>query len=220
MDKVKLIWITPDAENLITYIARVSNPKNQQKQLETESPEQMNVRLLNYLLEHKHFSPFEMASACFEINTTRAISAQIIRHRSFSFQEFSQRYAEVNELTINELPEIRYKGTSNRQSSLEARHSNVVWWKKSLGKFVQKNILKLTYSAYNVLIWTGVAPESARMVLPMSSPTRIYMSGTIRSWIHYLQIRTDCSHVQKEHYEIAQQIEEILKEQLPLIFNE
>jgi thymidylate synthase (FAD) len=220
MDKVKLIWITPDAENLITYIARVSNPKNQQKQLETESPEQMNVRLLNYLLEHKHFSPFEMASACFEINTTRAISAQILRHRSFSFQEFSQRYAEVNELATDELPEIRYKGTTNRQSSLLWEDTDIDAYTHDTNELIAKTSLSASHQAYKNLLENGVAPESARMVLPMSSPTRIYMSGTIRSWIHYLQIRTDCSHVQKEHYEIAQQIEEILKEQLPLIFNE
>ena len=215
MNQASLVWVTPDAENLLAYIARVSNPANQQKQLESESPEQMNSRLIGYLLKHKHFSPFEMVNACLEINTTRAISAQIIRHRSFCFQEFSQRYATVGNLPEFHYPEIRYVGTSNRQASLTAKEARREDQVISDNETV-KQAIDSAQITYNHLIDNGVAPESARMVLPMCSPTRIYMNGTLRSWIHYLQIRNDESHVQKEHVAIAKEIDLILSQLFPL----
>lgn len=161
-------------------------------------------------------SPFEMVSACFEINTTRAISAQILRHRSFSYQEFSQRYATVDSIKNTfEYPEVRYKGTSNRQSSLTEEESILPWWKKQASKALQKITIDISFKCYDVLVWFGVAPESARMVLPMCAPTRLYMTGTLRSWIHYLQVRNDESHVQKEHVTIAKEINDVLCELFP-----
>lgn len=218
MSNTKLVWITPEAENLITYIARVSNPKNQQNQLACETPEKMNTRLIRYLVKNKHWSPFEMASACFEINTTRAISAQIIRHRSFSYQEFSQRYASIDELPEINFPEIRYKGTNNRQSSLTKDKAGISDSTNDAALDIQKTTLETAYKNYSKLLKLGVAPESARMILPLSSPTRLYMSGTIRSWIHYCEIRNDKSHVQKEHQQIADEIQQQLEIKLPTIF--
>jgi len=215
MEKVKLIWVTPNAENLLTYIARVSNPKNQQKQLESENPEQMNSRLIGYLIKNKHWSPFEQVNACFEINTTRAISAQILRHRSLSAQEFSQRYSTVDELEYFETPEVRYVGTSNRQASLTAeeaqKEDRVIF-----DSYIMESAINFALDSYRSLISNGVAPETARMVLPMCSPTRLYLNGTLRSWIHYLQVRNDADHTQKEHVEIAKLIDAQLAELFPL----
>ena len=211
---VKLIWVTPDAESLITYIARVSNPKNQQKQLDSENPEEMISRLISFLIRNKHFSPFEMVNACFEIKTTRAISAQIIRHKSFSFQELSQRYTELNKTNFV-YPEIRYKGATNRQSSLSYEEKGYTETKNIAITDIAHTAVDSAYSYYETLLDEGVAPESARMVLPMCSPTTIYMNGTLRSWIHYCAIRTE-DHVQKEHRDIALSIENILKEHFPL----
>lgn len=216
MSQVKLIWITPNAEELITYIARVSNPENQIKQ-ETSSEEEKNKmisKLIAYLIKSKHWSPFEMVNVCVEITTTRAISAQIIRHRSFAFQELSQRYRELSNFSFD-LPETRYKGTSNRQSSLSFNNSK----KNKLTHWVSTGLTKLSIEIstkiYDCLIHLGVAAESARMILPMCSPTRIYMNGTLRSWIHYLQIRDD-EHTQLEHQIIAKEIKKIIKENFPL----
>jgi thymidylate synthase (FAD) len=216
MSNVNLIWVTPDAESLLAYIARVSNPKNQQVQLESESPEQMNSRLIKYLIKNKHWSPFEMVNACFEINTTRAISAQILRHRSFAFQEFSQRYSAVSELPEFHFPEIRYAGTTNRQSSMTAKEKDVDIKEHRSLEFLAHNTIIDAQAAYFELLEKGVAPESARMILPMCSPTRLYMNGTLRSWIHYLQIRLEEEHVQKEHVEIAKQINNSLSNLFPL----
>lgn len=216
MNQATLIWVTPDAENLLAYIARVSNPANQQKQLESESPEQMNSRLIGYLIKHKHWSPFEMVNACFEINTTRAISAQIIRHRSFCFQEWSQRYSTISGLPEFHYPEIRYAGTTNRQASLTLEESGLEKEKHDRLDLSTKMALDYALAHYENLLSEGVAPESARMVLPMCSPTRLYMNGTLRSWIHYLQIRNDESHVQKEHVAIAKEINLILSQLFPL----
>ena len=206
---VKLIWQTPNAEELITYIARVSNPKNQDNQT-TESIE----RLIKFLIREKHWSPFEMVDFCFEICTTRAISAQIIRHRSFSFQEFSQRYATLKPKDFI-TPDIRYKGTSNRQSSLNREDSNTDAFTNAVNICTAASSIQTSLIAYNKLLDNGVAPESARMILPMCSPTRIYMKGSLRSWIHYLEVRDD-EHTQKEHQEIASQIKETLKTILPI----
>ena len=206
MPATKLIWITPDAESIITYCARVSNPKSQE---ENKSPE----RLLKYLIKHKHWSPFEMASACVEINTTRDISAQILRHRSFSFQEFSQRYAEVE--LRPEIPQLRLQDTTNRQNS-------ILDDKGTLSKFSFEQRIAHLYSAsykvYQDMLEAGVAKECARKILPINSPTRLYMSGTLRSWLHYLQVRRG-PETQLEHRVIAQEIASILCKHIPSIFN-
>jgi thymidylate synthase (FAD) len=197
----KLIWITPAAEHQIEYCARVSNPKNQQT-LGTTG------KLLRYLVKHKHWSPFEMASACFEINTTRDISAQILRHRSFSFQEFSQRYAEVQ--VRPEIPQWRRQDTANRQNSINNLDLETIAEADQLCA----NIIKQSTLAYQRLLELGIAKECARKVLPMNSPTRLYMSGTIRSWIHYLQVRKG-PETQLEHRIIATQINDILNKEMP-----
>ena len=157
-----------------------------------------------------------MVNACFEINTTRAISAQILRHRSFAFQEFSQRYSAVSELPEFHFPEIRYAGTTNRQASVTAKEKNIEVKEHRSLEFLAHNTIIDAQAAYFELLDRGVAPESARMVLPMCSPTRLYMNGTLRSWIHYLQIRLEEEHVQKEHVEIAKQIDNSLSNLFPL----
>jgi thymidylate synthase (FAD) len=200
-DGVKLIWITPDAESIITYCARVSNPKNQEANANPE-------RLINYLVKHKHWSPFEMASACVEINTTRDISAQILRHRSFSFQEFSQRYAEVQQRP--EMPQWRRQDQTNRQNSIDDLSEEVL----READWVSAVAFIAAQRAYDRLLELGVAKECARKILPMNSPTRLYMSGTIRSWIHYLSVRTG-PETQLEHRQIAQEIQTILINHFP-----
>jgi thymidylate synthase (FAD) len=204
----KLVWITPNAEDTIVYCARVSNPKGQE---ENKSPE----RLLRYLIKHKHWSPFEMASACFEVNTTRDISTQILRHRSFSFQEFSQRYSPTDLLGVAKIPELRLQDKTNKQNSIITTDPLQL---AELYQF-QSEISDLFVSAqdlYERLLDAGIAKESARKVLPLNTPTRLYMSGTIRSWIHYLQSRC-CEDTQLEHRLIAQQIKDILLVELPTL---
>jgi thymidylate synthase (FAD) len=201
----KLIWITPEAEQVIGYCARVSNPANQ------DNPDVS--RLLSYCIKHGHWSIFEMASMCVEIKTTRAIAPQILRHRSFSFQEFSQRYAQVAEFPI--LGKMRLAGTTNRQSSqpmpergkLDAEMQGVI--------LDAELAVSRAYDAYNKLIGAGIAAETARMVLPLCTPTTMYMSGTIRSWIHYVQLRTQ-EDTQLEHREIADSIKALMAEHLPI----
>lgn len=202
---VKLIWVTPSAEELVTYMARVSAPKNQGN-METAP------KLLRYLIEHKHWSPYEMANMCVEINTTRAISAQIIRHRSFSFQEFSARYADVSELGSAVIPHLRRQDYKNRQNSIDDLDPEMVsgYYRRISQLFEDAEHL------YREMISTGVAKECARNILPMASQTRIYMQGTIRSYIHYLQMRTDSS-TQLEHQKIALAIKDIFCNQLPVI---
>jgi thymidylate synthase (FAD) len=205
--KTKLVSITKpeiegltSAEELISYCARVSNPSNQTN---TETA----PKLLAYLIKHKHWSPFEMASATIEIKTSRAIAAQILRHRSFSFQEFSQRYSTATEL---EDIEWRLQGKTNRQvGDQEVDLSEVP---AQLVKEAQNKCLE----TYDYLIGIGVAKECARMVLPLNTSTTIYMSGTIRSWIHYVDIRAK-EDTQKEHREIAYEIKDILKNHFPNI---
>lgn len=200
-----LVWITPEAESHIVYCARVSNPQSQQL---GKNPE----RLLSYLVKHKHWSPFEMASCCVEINTTRDISAQILRHRSFSFQEFSQRYAEVQQRP--ELPSLRRQDLTNRQNSIDDLPLEVL---AECDKLIGQAFVT-SYRAYDRLLELGVAKECARKVLPMNSPTRLYMSGTIRSWIHYLQVRTGVE-TQLEHRQIALAIAGVLSRELPSLSN-
>ena len=198
---VKLIWITPDAEQQIEYCARVSNPKGQDK-IDTTG------KLLRYLVKHEHWSPFEMASCCVEVTTTRDISAQILRHRSFSFQEFSQRYAEVQQRP--ELPQWRRQDTANRQNSIDDLSEEVL----SEADQLTANAFIAAQRAYDRLLELGVAKECARKVLPMNSPTRLYMSGTIRSWIHYLSVRKK-PETQLEHRMIANEIYQTLNKEMP-----
>lgn len=201
MHTAKLVWVTPDAEQLIGKIARVSNPANE------DNP---NVeKLIRYLIKHKHWSPFEMASMCVEIKTTRAIAPQILRHRSFSFQEFSQRYAVATEINV---PDLRRQDMKNRQNSIDDLPEEKV-------EFLQQQIDNHYRSAmdiYNSMLDSGVAKECARSVLPLSTATRLYMSGTIRSWLHYVDLRAD-NGTQLEHMQIARAIGDILADQVPTI---
>jgi len=199
---VSLIWITPDSEKLIAYCARVSS-SNQ------DNP---NIKgLLKYCVKNGHWSIFEMCNMCVEINTTRAISAQILRHRSFSFQEFSQRYAEVE--SKPDYFDLRRQDLKNRQNSIDDLTEET---KKKLNNSVRMTLIDID-RCYNALLNDGVAKECARMILPMCSPTKLYMNGNIRSWIHYLRVR--CGNgTQKEHMEIANQIKEIFKKELPIIY--
>ena len=201
MHQAKLVWVTPNAEKLIGKIARVSNPANE------DNP---NVdKLLRYLIKHKHWSPFEMASMCVEIETTRAISPQILRHRSFSFQEFSQRYAVA---TAVDIPQLRKQDTKNRQNSTEDLEDEAV-------RILQHSTEQHFNSAldlYNQMLDCGVAKECARAVLPLNTVTRLYMSGTIRSWLHYIDLRGD-NGTQREHMSIARSVGEILATELPTI---
>jgi len=201
MSKAKLIWITPNAENTIAYCARVSNPANQDNQ-------QTAPKLLKYLMDNKHWSPFEMASACIEIETTRDIARQILRHRSFSFQEFSQRYAVA---TMFDTREARLQDTKNRQNSIlnEDRERADMWER------AQQDVIDHALKVYNWALAEGIAKEQARAVLPEGNTmSRMYMSGTIRSWLHYLDVRTHVS-TQKEHRDIAEQIKIIIMKELP-----
>ena len=202
----RLVSITPDAEKQIVYMARVSNPSNQNN-LETAP------RLIKYLIKHKHWSPFEMASMQVEIETTRAIAAQILRHRSFSFQEFSQRYSSVDQLGTIGLPHLRSQDLKNKQASHDDLDQSEV-------DLMNKQIQQLYHQAfdyYEFLLSKGVAKECARSILPLGTPTRLYMSGTIRSWIHYIQIRAGVE-TQLEHRLIAEAVKDIFEEQLPSVY--
>lgn len=204
MHNAKLIWITPDAEALVGKIARVSNPKNENN----PSVE----KLLKYLIKHKHWSPFEMVSMCVEIHTTRAIAPQILRHRSFSFQEFSQRYAIPTDTFATVLPELRRQDTKNRQNSIDDLCSETrEYYKKRIDDHFRESV-----TLYESLLHSGIAKECARSVLPLNTVTRLYMSGTVRSWLHYCDLR--CANgTQEEHRQIADSVKNILTEQLPTI---
>ena len=208
MSSVNLVWITPNAEEVIGYCARVSNPDNQ------DNPDVAN--LLRYCVKNAHWSVFEMASACIEINAPRDISRQIIRHRSFSFQEFSQRYADVSKLPFSGYREARLQDTKNRQNSIETDNQHLVQsWEDR-----QDALLMAIDAQYNWALDNGIAKECARVILPEGlTPSRLYMSGTIRSWLHYLQVRQG-NGTQKEHIEIANQIHAALSKELPVIFGE
>ena len=186
-------------EDIIAYCARVSNPSNQ---LNTETA----PKLLKFLVKHKHWSPFEMVDMTMEIKTSRAIAAQVLRHRSFSFQEFSQRYSQAQVL---EKLELRKQAEKNRQSSTD-KYQNAVLQTK-----VREHIAK-GVSLYNNLIEDGVAKESARMILPLTIETTMYMKGSIRSWAHYIDLRTE-QNTQKEHREIAQACKQIFQENFPAV---
>ena len=202
IDATRLLWVTPEAERLIVKTARVSAPQNEDN-LAT------GPRLLKYLIKHKHWSPFEMANMCLEIYTQRDISAQIIRHRSFHFQEFSQRYAETEQAKV---PKFRRQDSRNRQNSIDDLNDEQI---DMLEELTYKHI-KEGYELYQTMLEMGVAKETARRHLPMCSPTRIYMNGTLRDWIHYINLRTDKG-TQWEHRTIANQAKIIFEQQFPVI---
>lgn len=204
----RLIWATPNADQLIGYIARVSNPANQ------DNPDV--AALIRYCYRNGHWSVFEMVSACIEIETTRDIARQILRHRSFSFQEFSQRYQSVSELPKAELRECRLQDTKNRQNSIEVgddKQGLQRWWSD-----VQEQVHSLAATTYENALAAGIAKEQARAILPEGLTTsRMYMSGTLRSWLHYIDMRTDKA-TQKEHRLIAESARQTLASSFPETF--
>lgn len=190
--ETKLITVTPDAEKLVAYCARVSNPKNQ------DNPSISG--LLKYCIKNEHWSIFEMVNMVVEVKTTRAITAQILRHKSFSFQEFSQRYAAVDEFVI---PEARLQDTKNRQNSIELEDDEL----QEMFRHDMEQHMEHTFEIYAKYLDLGVAKECARAILPMNTRSTIYMNGTARSWIHYLMLRTG-NGTQLEHKRIAEEIKE------------
>ena len=203
--KVTKVSVTPDAEKTIGYIARVSNPKNQ------ENPKVSG--LLSYCIKHQHWSVFEQAFMTLEIETTRGLAAQILRHRSFTFQEFSQRYADTN-LLADEIPmfDLRHQDTKNRQNSTDDVPKNK---KADLQARIAEYFVD-SMDLYNELLANGIAKECARFVLPLATPTRLYMTGSIRSWIHYIDLRS-AHGTQKEHMDIVEECRSIFKEEFPII---
>ena len=201
---VELISITPDAEKTMAHIARVSNPDNQ------DNPKYAG--LLRYCIKHNHWSVFEQSSMTLEIETTRAIAAQILRHRSFTFQEFSQRYAASTKLGTLELPKLRKQDDKNRQNSTDDLDPKII---ESLN-MQMGTLFGSSLALYNQMLELGVAKERARMVLPLCTPTRIYMTGSCRSWIHYIELRS-AHGTQKEHMDIAQACRKVFTEQFPSV---
>ena len=200
---VKFVSITPDAEKMMAYIARVSNPANQQNEKYSG--------LLKYCIKHNHWSVFEQSSMTLEIETTRGLAAQILRHRSFTYQEFSQRYADTKLLDDNiPLPQLRKQDLKNRQNSTDDLDEFLV-------QDFQLEMTKLFDSSmklYNRMLESGVAKECARFVLPLATPTRLYMTGSCRSWVHYITLRS-AHGTQKEHMDIAEKCREIFIEKFP-----
>ena len=201
---VKLVTVTPDAEKLMAYIARVSNPSNQDNE--------KYAGLLKYCIKHNHWSVFEQSSMSVEIETTRAIAAQILRHRSFTFQEFSQRYAASTALGDIPLPELRRQDLKNRQNSTDDLDPFVV---QDYELKIKKHFVDAV-KLYDEMLEAGVAKECARMVLPLATPTRIYMTGSCRSWIHYINLRS-AHGTQKEHMVIAEACRKVFTEQFPAV---
>ena len=201
---INLISVTPDAEQHMAYVARVSNPKNQDND--------KFAGLLKYCIKHGHWSVFEQAFMTIEINTTRGIAAQILRHRSFTYQEFSQRYADSNLLGEIELPELRRQDDKNRQNSIDDLEPEMV------EKFNRQmnTLFSSAFGLYNQMLEAGVAKECARFVLPLATPTKIYMTGSCRSWIHYINLRSGHG-TQKEHMDIANACKDIFVENFPSV---
>ena len=203
MSKVKLVSVTPDAEKLMSYCARVSNPNNQNND--------NYAKLLKYCIDHQHWSIFEHGFMTVEINTTRGLAAQILRHRSFTFQEFSQRYADTT-LLAEDIPlfELRRQDNKNRQNSIDdiSDETRVKWTVQIREHFARAQAL------YEGMIKEGVAKECARFILPLATPTRLYMSGSVRSWVHYINLRSGHG-TQKEHMIIAEECKKIFIEQFP-----
>jgi thymidylate synthase (FAD) len=204
MHNVELIHVTPDAESLIAYMARVSNPDNQ------NNPQ--SEGLIKYLIKHRHWSPFEMVNMCVQIETTRSVAAQILRHRSFSFQEFSQRYAQVTKPAA--IPHLRRQDTKNRQNSTDDLPQATV------DEFNVKidSLFELSQHLYDEMLTAGVAKECARDVLPLASRTKLYMNGTLRSWLHYTDLR--CANgTQLEHKQIALEVKLLIQQQFPTVYS-
>ena len=202
--KVELVSTTPDAEKTMAHIARVSNPNNQ------DNPNYAG--LLRYCIQHEHWSVFEQSFMTLEIETTRGLAAQILRHRSFTFQEFSQRYADSNLLGEIELPELRRQDVKNRQNSIDDLEP-------AISDKLQKQMITLFSSSlalYNQMLESGVAKECARFVLPLATPTRLYMSGSCRSWIHYINLRS-AHGTQKEHMDIANACKGVFMKNYPTV---
>lgn len=208
VNKVNLQWCTPEGDLLLAEMARVSNPQNQGN--EATAP-----KLIGYLLQHKHWSPFDMVNLCLEINTTRDIGRQILRHSSMKFQEFSQRYAEPGtKLPEPPLREARLQDHKNRQNSFEIDCPELQTWFES----AQLEVKILTTRLYNEATEKGIAKEQARVFLPEGlTPTRMYVNGTLRSWIHFLEVR-DHPHAQKEVREIAAQVKGYFQELFPMTY--
>ena len=204
--KVKLVTVTPDAEKQMGYIARVSNPNNQSNPAV--------AGLLGYCIKHGHWSVFEQAHMTVEIETTRGIAAQILRHRSFTFQEFSQRYANTNLLGEIPVPDLRSQDLKNRQNTNDdIPEDQTKRLQDQIKRYFAEGI-----DLYNELIREGVAKECARFVLPLATPTRIYMTGSVRSWIHYIDLRS-AHGTQKEHMDIVNEVRDIFKKEFPICTN-
>ena len=202
---VKFVSITPDAEKTMAYIARVSNPSNQQNENYSG--------LLKYCIKHNHWSVFEQSSMTLEIETTRGLAAQILRHRSFTYQEFSQRYADTKLLDDNiPLPKLRKQDTKNRQNSTDDLDEFLVQGFELEMEIQFRNAMDL----YNKMLESGVAKECARFVLPLATPTRLYMTGSCRSWVHYITLRS-AHGTQKEHMDIAEECRRIFTDQFPAV---
>ena len=202
---VKLVSVTPDAEQTMAYVARVSNPANQENE--------NYAGLLRYCIKHNHWSVFEQSFMTLEVETTRAIAAQILRHRSFTFQEFSQRYADSSLLSKKiPLPELRRQDTKNRQNSIDDLDKETI----TLLTKQMETLFSSSMALYQQMLDRGVAKECARNVLPLCTPTRIYMSGSCRSWIHYINLRS-ANGTQKEHMEVAEACKKVFVEQFPTV---
>lgn len=202
LSSVKLISASPKAEELISYCARVSNPSNQ------DNPD--SQKLIKYLIKHRHWSPFEMAHVVMEVNTTRAIAAQILRHRSFSFQEFSQRYADVSLIEFARPPHLRRQDTKNRQNSIDDldAEKTQMFYRQISRLYAESEDL------YREMISSGVAKECCREILPLGTPSRLYVSGTVRSFLHWIDLRR-ANGTQLEHRQIALEAEKVLREVVP-----
>ena len=202
---VKLVSVTPDAEKTMGYIARVSNPQNQ------DNPKVAG--LLSYCIKHGHWSVFEQAHMTVEIETTRGLAAQILRHRSFTYQEFSQRYADVSHIREDiPLPDLRRQDEKNRQNSIDDVDPKVVdQFNKEMRSHFDKSI-----DLYKKMLHAGIAKECARFVLPLATPTRLYMTGSCRSWIHYIHLRS-AHGTQKEHMDLVEEVRSIFKGQFPIV---
>ena len=204
MHHVNYIHSTPKGDDLVAYMARVSNPNNQNN---TET----SAKLINYLIRHKHWSPFEMVNLCVEIHTTRSIAAQILRHRSFSFQEFSQRYAVVADNPV--VPDFRRQDTKNRQNSID----DIDPFTKQEFQIKAQAVFDQAQMLYDEMLGAGIAKECARDILPLSTPTKLYMNGTLRSWMHYCELR--CANgTQEEHKRIATQCKNIIRAYFPKVY--
>ena len=203
--QIKLVSVTPDAEKHMAYVARVSNPQNQDNE--------KFAGLLRYCIQHGHWSVFEQAFMTLEINTTRGLAAQILRHRSFTYQEFSQRYADVSYIREDiPLPELRRQDTKNRQNSIDdIDDATVEKFNKKMRKHFDASI-----DLYKEMLHEGIAKECARFVLPLATPTRLYMTGSVRSWIHYIDLRS-AHGTQKEHMELVENVRSVFVKQFSTV---